>query len=139
MHPSQVWHGVESAEARGAAPPGGWDIAVERGPDWLFLRLERGGGQGMQRPLADQLMQLIRVNHAHRVVVEFDGVDPLDDALVDAIAVVGSRVRDEGGLIRVCGLSAGGVRRLESSDQAGDIPHFESRSAAEGPRSGAMR
>jgi anti-anti-sigma regulatory factor len=139
MHPSQVWHGVESAEARGAAPPGGWDIAVERGPDWLFLRLERGGGQGMQRPLADQLMQLIRVNHAHRVVVEFDGVDPLDDALVDAIAVVGSRVRDEGGLIRVCGLSAGGARRLESSDQAGDIPHFESRSAAVGPRSGAMR
>jgi anti-anti-sigma regulatory factor len=139
MHPSQVWHGVESAEARGAAPPGGWGIAVERGPDWLFLRLERGSGQGGQRPLADQLMQLIRVNHAHRVVVEFDGVDPLDDALVDAIAVVGSRVRDDGGLIRVCGLSAGGVRRLESSDQAGDIPHFESRSAAVGPRFGAMR
>lgn len=138
MHTSQVWHGVESAEAHGSAPSGGWDVAVERGPDWLFLRLERGGGSQVQRPLAERLMQIIRVNHAHRVVLEFDGVEPLDDAILDAIAVVGSRVRDQSGLIRVCGLSAGGVRRLESSDQAGDIPHFESRSAAVGPRSGAM-
>jgi len=138
MHTSQVWQGIESAEARAAARPADWDIAVDRGPDWLFLRLERGGPHGAECPLADRLMQIIRVNHAHRVVVEFDGIDPLDDAILDAIAVVGSQVRDHGGLIRVCGLSAGGVRRLESSDQAGDLPHFESRSAAVGPRSGAM-
>lgn len=138
MHASQVWQGVAAAEAGASAESGGWDIAVDRGPDWLFLRLERGGTTGAERPLADRLMQIIRVNHAHRVVVEFDGVDPLDDAILDAIAVVGSQVRDHGGLIRVCGLSAGGARRLESSDQAGDLPHFESRSAAVGPRSGAM-
>lgn len=117
---------------------GGWAVAVERGPDWLFLRLEPGNALASGGVLADRLLDVIRVNHAHRVVVECDRVDAVDDAILDAIATVGSRVRDDGGLIRVCGLSASGVRRLRSSDQTGDIPHFESRSAAVGPRAGAI-
>lgn len=121
-----------------SSPEGAWEVAVERGPDWLFLRLERGDAAAPSGPLADRLLDVIRVNHAHRVVVECDRVDAVDDAILDAITTVGSRVRDDGGLIRVCGLSAGDVGRLRTSDTAGDIPHFESRSAAMGPRAGAI-
>lgn len=138
MHASRDRQGAASVDGRAARPAGGWEVAVERGPDWLFLRVERDGSPARGRPLAEHLLDMIRVNHAHRVVVELNGADRIDDTLIDAIAVIGSRVRDNGGLIRVCGLSDGDVRRLRSSEQAGDIPHFESRSAAVGPRSGAM-
>jgi len=138
MHASRVRQGDASRDGRGSSPAAGWEVAVERGPDWLFLRLERDDAGCGGDPIAERLLGMIRVNHAHRVVVEFDGSDQLDDTLLDAIGAVGSRVRDEGGLIRVCGLSEGDVRRLRSSGRTGDIPHFESRSAAVGPRAGAM-
>ncbi len=138
MHAFRDSQGLASGHRGEALSAGGWAVAVERGPDWLFLRLERGDAVASGSALADRLLDVIRVNHAHRVVVECDRVDAVDDAILDAIAAVGSRVRDDGGLIRVCGLSAGGVRRLRSSDQASDIPHFESRSAAIGPRAGAI-
>ncbi len=138
MHAFRDTHAVASGHRGEPAPVGGWEVAVERGPDWLFLRLERRDAVASGGALAERLLDVIRVNHAHRVVVECDRVDAVDDAILDAIAAVGSRVRDDGGLIRVCGLSANGVRRLQSSEQAGDIPHFESRSAAVGPRAGAI-
>jgi MFS superfamily sulfate permease-like transporter len=108
---------------------------VERGPDWLFLRVERDAAKPGGEPLADHLLGMIRMNHAHRVVLELDRVRSIDDTLINAIAAVGSQVRDDGGLVRVCGLSDGDLRRLRSSDRAGDLPHFESRAAAVGPRS----
>ena len=137
MHASHVRVATAAAEGRGAEGVG-WGVAVERGPDWLFLRLERDGAKAGRESLADQLLGMIRVNHAHRVVLELDRVQAIDDTLIDAIAAVGSRVRDDGGLVRVCGLSEGGLRRLRSSDRAGDLLHYESRSAAVGPRSTAV-
>jgi MFS superfamily sulfate permease-like transporter len=138
MHASHVREGSVTAEACAAQGDGGWDVAVERGPDWLFLRLAHDGAKAGREPLADRLLGMIRVNHAHRVVLELDRVRSIDDTLIDALAAVGSRVRDDGGLVRVCGLSDGDLRRLRSSDRASDLPHFESRSAAVGPRSTAV-
>ena len=77
-------------------------------------------------------------NWVGRVVLELDRVRSIDDTLIDALAAVGSSVRDDGGLVRVCGLSDGDLRRLRSSERGCDLPHFESRSAAVGPRSTAV-
>ena len=115
------------------APEVGWGVAVERGPEWLFLRIEtpaaRPGGRD-RCPLAEQLWGMIRANRAHRVVVELDRVNSIDDSLIRAIADVGTRVRDDGGLIRVCGLSEPNLSRLQSAVREGQLPHFGSRSAA---------
>lgn len=115
-----------------------WGVAVERGPDWLFLRLHEGGEAGEDLgPLAERLWAMIRVNRAHRVVLELDDVQAVDDTLIDAIVDVGDRLRDDGGFVRVCGLSAGNLARLQSSGRAEGLTHFDSRSAAVGPRCGA--
>ena len=116
-----------------------WGVAVERGPDWLFLRLQQDGGTegGGDGPLAERLWGMIRANRAHRVVLELDHVQAVDDTLIDAITDVGARLRDDGGFVRVCGLSAGNLERLRSSGRANGLTHFDSRTAAVGPRCGA--
>jgi len=116
-----------------------WGVAVERGPDWLFLRLQEDGAaaDGEGRPLAERLWGMIRANRAHRVVLELDRVDAIDDILIGAIADVGTRMRGDGGFIRVCGLSEPNLERLRSSGRVNGLPHFESRTAAVAPRCGA--
>ena len=111
MQASRV-RGGGQAEGSATEHPGrrrhDWGVAVERGPDWLFLRLhddESGSSAGNRQPLAERLWSMIRVNRAHRVVLELDRVEAVDDMLIGAIADVGTRVRDDGGLVRVCGLS----------------------------------
>ena len=116
-----------------------WAVAVERGPDWLFLRLQDDGGaeDGEGRPLAERLWGMIRANRAHRVVLELDRVDAIDDSLIGAIADLEARIRDDGGFVRVCGLSETNLGRLRSSGRADGLPHFESRTEAVAPRCGA--
>lgn len=116
----------------------GWDVSVERGPDWVFVRLQAGGAIGGGHALAERLLSMIREHHAHRVVLELDEVQGMDDSLLTALTRVGSRIRDDGGLVRVCGLSVADIERLRAAGHADDLPHFESRCAAVGPRCSAV-
>jgi anti-anti-sigma regulatory factor len=147
MRVSQVRGSIQAGSFPAGSPtvvPGAlhaqdWGVKVERGPDWLFLRLqedgEAAGGDG--GPLSERLWGMIRANRAHRVVLELDRVDAIDDSLIGAIADVSTRMRDDGGFVRVCGLSESNLERLRSSGQADGLTHFESRTAAVGPRCGA--
>lgn len=111
-----------------------WELAAERGPDWLFVRFESVVGEGAEKvDLAEAIWDMIREHHANRVVLELDRVDAIDEPLIGAIAEIGSRVRHEGGLIRACGLSQTDCERLEKASASG-VPHFASRCEAVSPR-----
>lgn len=113
---------------------GAWSLAVERGPDWLFVRVESDPTTtGPASSLADTIWGMIREHHASRVVLELDRVDAIDEPLIGAIAEVGTRVRREGGLIRACGLSQPNLDRLKLTP-ATAVPHFGTRSEAVGTR-----
>lgn len=117
-----------AAEAARPTP----SLGIERGPDWLFVRVT-DGDRGPR--LADTIWETIREHHASRVVLELDRVGHVDESLGDAIADIGTRVRDAGGLIRICGLSAPQLSRLRRDGTAAAVPHFACRSEAVGPRS----
>lgn len=118
-----------------ATVPGAWDLAVERGPDWLFVRLKNAPAARSDGPkLTEAVWDMIREHHASRVVLELDRVAAVDDQLIDAIGEIGTRVRREGGLIRTCGLSPANRDRLQGA--AGGVPHFDTRSEAVGTRCG---
>lgn len=111
-----------------------WELVAERGPDWLFVRLESGSAQAAKgADLADAIWAMIREHHASRVVLELDQIDAIDEPLIGAIAEIGTRVRREGGLIRACGLSQPNLERLEQTTASG-VPHFGTRSEAVGTR-----
>ncbi len=108
-------------------------IEVERGPDWLFVRVT-GGAVAGQGELTSSVWETIREHGASRVVLELDHVDAIDEALGGAIGELGTRVRDAGGLIRICGLSGTRLSRLRGMAAAANVPHFETRSDAVGGR-----
>ncbi|MBM4021369.1 MAG: STAS domain-containing protein [Planctomycetes bacterium] len=120
-------------------PSCGSGLTVERGPGWLFLRV--GDVTGSEcRTLADAVWQTIREHGASRVVLELDRVTKVDAALGDAIAAIGGRVRDAGGLIRLCGLSPPQLSGLQRCPEVAAVPHFETRSeAVGGPQVGGSR
>lgn len=103
---------------------------VERGPDWVFVCLD--GATASRADLADGICRIVRESMAHRVVLELDGIDAVDERLARAIERIGTRVRDDGGLVRICGLSGDNLTRLRAVSPAALVPHFESRAAAVG-------
>ncbi len=109
------------------------DLGVERGPDWLFVRLERLGA-GPRGGLAETVWDTIQEHGATRVVLELDRVETVSDALRGAVAEIGTRLRDAGGLIRICGLSESALSTLQSLPAAAAVPHFRSRAEAVGTR-----
>ncbi len=111
-----------------------WELAAERGPDWLFVRLEAAAPEATASDdLADAIWAMIREHHANRVVLELDQIDAIDEPLIGAIAEIGTRLRREGGLFRACGLSPLNVERLEKAPASG-VAHFGTRSEAVGTR-----
>jgi hypothetical protein len=127
-----------SVPAANAAQPASdrgeqWELAAERGPDWLFVRLESPSQARGKEQLVDAIWGMIREHHASRVVIELDRVPALNDDLLGAIAEIGTRVRSEGGLIRACGLTAA-EHRSEQLTAATAVPCFGTRSEAVGTR-----
>lgn len=104
------------------------DLRVERGPDWLFIRLDGEAAGG--RSFADAVWGVLRENLTNRVVLELESVEAIDDRLVSEISRLGQRVRADGGLIRICGLSDENLSRLRASPAAPEVPHFKSRTDA---------
>jgi hypothetical protein len=130
-------HGGDIGGTVGIA--GDWSVSIDRGPDWLFIRLEpprRLGDDAVVDRLDHHVWQTIREHGAHRVVIELDRVQAIDEGLIDMIAAIGTRVRDDGGILRVCGLSRPNLDRLRRSTTAAEVPHFASRAEAVVARGG---
>ena len=108
-------------------------LEVERGPDWLFVKVAGKPGGGAD-DLTTSVWETIREHGASRVILELDRVETVDEALGGVIGELGTRVRDAGGLIRICGLSEPGLSRLRRVAAAASVPHFGSRSDAVGGR-----
>lgn len=117
-----------AASTGGGEGTGG--IRVERGPDWLFVALDEPAVS--RSDLADGVCRLVRASMAHRVVLELDGVAAVDERLAAAIGLIGERVREDGGLVRICGLSGDNLSRLQAVSAAATVPHFGSRAEAVG-------
>lgn len=103
-------------------------LTVERGPDWLFVRLE-GGTRGDRR-LAETVWGMLRENLTNRIVIELESVASVDEELLSEISHLGRRIQSDGGLIRICGLSDENLSRLNSSPAAAHVPHFKCRTDA---------
>lgn len=106
-------------------------MRIERGPDWLFVRLDGDARRTLEPALADGIWDALQENHAHRVLLELDDVDGVDDELIATITTLAGRIRSAGGLMRLCGLSEIDVRTLRARGAA-NVAHFDSRAAAIG-------
>jgi len=103
-------------------------IVVDRGPDWLFVRLRLDYEQ--LDDVADRLWAMLNQHFVHRLVLEMDEVDFLPSLLMGQLVMLHKRVLQHDGALRLCGLSTECQQALHLCrlDQA--LPHFDTREDA---------
>ncbi len=122
----------------------GWELDVERGPDWLFVR-PRGLAHGPLDPthpemthtdlmdtpdLADEIWALVEQTFTHRLVLELDQIGHLNSYLIGQLMRLFKRISTRGGLMRICGLSPGNQAVLDQCRLSGRLPSYENRTEA---------
>jgi anti-anti-sigma factor len=105
-----------------------WEIKVDRGPDWLFVRLNPGTGDPSD--VAERLWSAASRHFIYRIVLEMDQVDLMPSRLMGQLVMLQKRVLQHEGALRLTGLSASCAEALHLCrlDQA--LPTFASRDDA---------
>jgi anti-anti-sigma factor len=93
------------ATAPGCAP--GCELDVERGPDWLLVRVrDLDQVEHNALPLAERLWQLLQQHFTYRLVLELNEVPVLDSFSIGQLVELYRRIEQHDGVLRLCGLSA---------------------------------
>jgi anti-anti-sigma factor len=109
----------------------GWMVDVERGPDWLFVRLGSPlDGECDVSSMAESIWFVIKQHFVYRVVLECDQLPMLDSALLAQLIGLHRRLQKEGGVLRLCGLSDSNQEMLKACRLDGVFPQFRNRSQA---------
>jgi len=103
----------------------GWELEVERGPNWLFVRTLNLDPDSSEIPdLADHIWSLLQQHLTYRVVLEMDGIGLLRSELIGELIRLQRRICQQGGLLRLAGLSAENRRVLETCGLADRFPIY---------------
>ena len=93
----------------------GWKLDVERGPDWLLVRIESSKVTGTNLPpLEDALWALLQRHFTYRLVLELDQVRVLNSYLIGQLVKLYKRIREHDGVMRLCGLSPYNLQALRT-------------------------
>lgn len=109
----------------------GWTVDIERGPDWLFLRVRPPVDTPVdQTPLAAQIWSILQQHFTYRVVLELEDVGLLHSYLMGQLLLLSKRIHTCGGVLRVCGLSESNQLALRACRLDRAVPHFHNREEA---------
>ncbi|MBX3411434.1 MAG: STAS domain-containing protein [Pirellulales bacterium] len=109
----------------------GWLADIERGPDWLFVRLQKPEFAADDAPpLADSVWELLEQHFVHRVVVEMDQIEWLQSYLVGQLVLLHRRATQHGGIVRLSGLSPANRDILAGLRLENRFPYYANRDDA---------
>jgi hypothetical protein len=102
----------------------GWELDVERGPDWLFVKVNLK--QDMCEPpvLAERLWTLLQEHFVDRLVLELGEIGVLNSRFLEQLVLLHKRICEHGGLMHLCGLSAGNQKVLRLRQLDGRFPYY---------------
>src|SRR4051794_34189835 len=107
-----------------------WTTDVERGPDWLFLRLHAPSKAAGDDGLADKVWQTMQQHLTKRVVLEMDDLKLLHSRLIGQLMLLHKRICTSGGTLRVCGLSDASQAALRATRLDSQLPCYRNRTEA---------
>jgi len=103
----------------------GWDLTVSRGPDSLWVKVNHPDHDlSDPPPLVDQLWSLLECHFIYRVVLDLSEIKRLDRNLLGQLLRLQRRIRDHGGLMRLCGLSPANQRVLQLHGLNDRVPTY---------------
>jgi hypothetical protein len=96
----------------------GWEVKVDRGPGWLWAKVCHPDPDCSDAPpLADELWSLLERHFVNRLLIELDDVDLLNSYLLGQLILLQKRIRQNGGLLRLSGLSSLNQEVLRTHNQ----------------------
>lgn len=108
----------------------GWTAGVERGPDWLFLKLHCTPEHVWDDPpLGEAIWEMLERHMVRRVVIECEEIH-LHSALIGQLVMLHKRVTAHGGVMRLCGLSDADRDVLRMTRLDNQFPEFACRTDA---------
>jgi len=107
-----------------------WTADVERGPDWLFLRVHAPARSSGDGDLADVVWQTMQQHFAKRVVLELNDLKLLHSRVIGQLVLLHKRICTSGGTMRVCGLSDANQAALRATRLDSQLPCYPNRTDA---------
>ena len=93
----------------------GCELDVQRGPDWLLVRIDSLDLEQHEAvPLADEIWALIERHFTHRLVLDVRNVPRITRHVISELLQLYQRVADQGGVMRVCHLTPRNERVLHA-------------------------
>ena len=109
----------------------GCQFDVDRGPDWLFIRIHLPADQSLAAlPIAESIWSIIDQNRVLRVVLELDQLSLLHSHLIGQFVMLYKRLHSHGGMLRLCGLSPTNEEALHGCRLDSCFPSFANRGDA---------
>jgi anti-anti-sigma factor len=109
----------------------GCELDVERGPDWLLVRVRNLDlAESDTLPLAERLRCLLEQHFTYRVVLELDGVQVLNSHLIGQLARLYQWIEEHDGVMRLCGLSSRNRQVLHACRLDDRLPPYGDRQEA---------
>lgn len=110
---------------------GSWCLDVDRGPDWLFVRVAEQPREAEDAPpLADTLWSLLEQHFTYRLVLECDALRTVNSNLIGQLVLLHKRIYKHGGLMRLAGLSDDNFEVLRQARLDRNFPRFYNRAEA---------
>jgi len=108
-----------------------WQIAIDRGPGWLFIRLRPPElSADADEGLAAQLWEAIEKHLTYRVVLEMDDVTHVSRELVGQLVMLQERIHKHDGVLRLCRLPRPCQETLRRSRQGAEFHNYPDRKEA---------
>jgi len=109
----------------------GLELNVDRGPNWLFVKLRSRQPSRSDVPqIADKLWSIATRHFVYRLVLELDNLDELPSGLTGQLVLLQERLAQCGGALRICGLSPECEEKLHDCQLDSALPNHASREKA---------
>jgi anti-anti-sigma factor len=109
----------------------GCELDVERGPDWLLVRVRRLDlTESDAPPFAEQIWRLLEQHFTYRLVLELDQVRLLNSHLIGQLIQLYRHIAEHDGVMRLCGLSPYNRQVLHKCRLDERLPPYEDRHEA---------
>ncbi|MBX3432024.1 MAG: hypothetical protein KF847_01625 [Pirellulales bacterium] len=105
-----------------------WGVEVDRGPDWLFVKLHPGKKD--PGDVADKLWSLADRHFIYRMVLELDELEVIPSRLIGQLVMLQKRVLQRNGALRLCQLKDQCAEAIHMCRLDGALPNYGSREDA---------
>jgi hypothetical protein len=103
----------------------GWELKVERGPDWLLVKVSNPDPESLETPpLADQLWLLMERHFVYRMVLDLEEIGVLHGRLLGQLLLLQKRSHQHDGMLRLIGISSDNRQVIDACGLGDQLPVY---------------